>query len=150
MCFCLWFCGGGGDVVVVMCSLWQACWVCLCVVAIVCTYQNTYCISTYPPPHITFHPPPTPHPRPTTPQQPGAAAPVYDLFAVSNHYGGLGGGHYTAYCRMPDNGRWYCFDDSHVSEISTETVLSSAAYVLFYRRRDQHIKDQGVLLFLLW
>ncbi len=75
---------------------------------------------------------------------------MYDLFAVSNHYGGLGGGHYTAYCRMPDNGRWYCFDDSHVSEISTETVLSSAAYVLFYRRRDQHIKDQGVLLFLLW
>ena len=23
----------------------------------------------------------------------------YDLFGVSNHMGGLGGGHYTAYCK---------------------------------------------------
>lgn len=23
--------------------------------------------------------------------------PIYDLYAISNHYGGLGGGHYTAY-----------------------------------------------------
>ncbi len=22
---------------------------------------------------------------------------IYDLFAISNHYGGVGGGHYTAY-----------------------------------------------------
>ena len=27
--------------------------------------------------------------------------PVYDLYAVSNHYGSLGGGHYTAFARMP-------------------------------------------------
>lgn len=27
--------------------------------------------------------------------------PVYDLYAVSNHYGSLGGGHYTAYARIP-------------------------------------------------
>ena len=27
-------------------------------------------------------------------------APVYDLFAVSNHFGGLGGGHYTAYAQL--------------------------------------------------
>lgn len=25
---------------------------------------------------------------------------VYDLYAISNHYGGLGGGHYTAYCKV--------------------------------------------------
>lgn len=25
---------------------------------------------------------------------------VYDLFAISNHYGGLGGGHYTAYAKV--------------------------------------------------
>jgi len=35
-----------------------------------------------------------------------------------------------------DNGRWYNFDDSHVSETRSESVVSSAAYVLFYRRRD--------------
>ena len=26
--------------------------------------------------------------------------PVYDLFAVSNHYGNPQGGHYTAFCRV--------------------------------------------------
>lgn len=25
---------------------------------------------------------------------------VYDLYAISNHYGGLGGGHYTAYAKV--------------------------------------------------
>lgn len=53
--------------------------------------------------------------------------PLYDLFAVSNHYGGLGGGHYTAYARLPGAdgtaaGRWYGFDDSHVSEATPEQV----------------------------
>ena len=28
-------------------------------------------------------------------------APVYDLYAVSNHFGGVGGGHYTAYACLP-------------------------------------------------
>lgn len=25
---------------------------------------------------------------------------VYELYAISNHYGGLGGGHYTAYAKV--------------------------------------------------
>mmetsp|Transcript_39815 Transcript_39815/g.64580 ORF Transcript_39815/g.64580 Transcript_39815/m.64580 type:complete len:894 (-) Transcript_39815:121-2802(-) len=65
---------------------------------------------------------------------------IYDLFAVSNHYGGLGGGHYTAFCQNKDDGKWYKFDDSHVSEIQESAVQSTAAYVLFYKRRD--IKDR--------
>ena len=68
-------------------------------------------------------------------------APVYDLYAVSNHYGGLGGGHYTAYCRMPDDGKWYTFDDSSVAEMREESVKSPAAYVLFYRRRGMRESD---------
>lgn len=28
---------------------------------------------------------------------------VYELYAISNHYGGLGGGHYTAYCKVLSN-----------------------------------------------
>lgn len=32
---------------------------------------------------------------------------VYDLIAVDNHYGGLGGGHYTAYGKNFNNGDWY-------------------------------------------
>jgi ubiquitin carboxyl-terminal hydrolase 4/11/15 len=32
---------------------------------------------------------------------------LYDLFAVDNHYGGLGGGHYTAYAKNFFDGDWY-------------------------------------------
>lgn len=39
---------------------------------------------------------------------------IYDLFAVSNHYGGLGGGHYTATCKNYKNSLWYDFNDSNV------------------------------------
>ncbi|XP_076025691.1 ubiquitin carboxyl-terminal hydrolase 8 isoform X2 [Genypterus blacodes] len=56
----------------------------------------------------------------------------YGLFGVSNHYGGLDGGHYTAYCKNANRQRWFKFDDHEVSEISTPTVKSSAAYILFY------------------
>lgn len=61
---------------------------------------------------------------------------IYDLIAVSNHYGGMGGGHYTAYAKNKDDNRWYYFDDSSVSPAKEEVVVSKAAYVLFYIRRD--------------
>ncbi|EAR83728.2 ubiquitin carboxyl-terminal hydrolase (macronuclear) [Tetrahymena thermophila SB210] len=61
---------------------------------------------------------------------------IYDLFAVSQHYGGMGGGHYTACAQNFLNKRWYNFNDSHVSQSSAEQAVCSAAYVLFYRRRD--------------
>ncbi|KNC99742.1 uncharacterized protein SPPG_05122 [Spizellomyces punctatus DAOM BR117] len=60
---------------------------------------------------------------------------VYDLFAVSNHYGGLGGGHYTAYAKNALDSQWYHFDDSHVSKTDESDVMTSAAYLLFYQRR---------------
>ncbi|KAF2076939.1 hypothetical protein CYY_001777 [Polysphondylium violaceum] len=63
--------------------------------------------------------------------------PVYDLFAVSNHYGSMGGGHYTAYAKNHTENKWFKFDDSHVSEVhDPNNVETEAAYVLFYRRRD--------------
>ncbi len=62
--------------------------------------------------------------------------PMYDLYAVSNHYGGVAGGHYTAFARDPRNGGWYEFDDSAVSKADKARVCSAAAYLLFYRRRD--------------
>lgn len=37
---------------------------------------------------------------------------LYDLFAVDNHYGGMGGGHYTAYAKNTNDGRWHHFDDA--------------------------------------
>jgi len=67
--------------------------------------------------------------------------PIYDCYAVSNHFGGLGGGHYTAYA-VNDGGEWCNFDDSRVStNVSEADVVSSAAYVLYYRRRDVKVDD---------
>jgi hypothetical protein len=62
--------------------------------------------------------------------------PIYDCYAVSNHFGGLGGGHYTAHALNTD-GVWCHYDDSRVtSEVDPKDVVSNAAYVLYYRRRD--------------
>lgn len=59
----------------------------------------------------------------------------YDLFAVSNHYGGLGGGHYTAYGQNPISKKWAYFDDGWVKSADPEDSVNEAAYVLFYRRQ---------------
>jgi len=61
---------------------------------------------------------------------------VYDLHAVSNHYGGMGGGHYTAYGINCYDGQWHYYDDSSVSASDASSPVSKAAYVLFYTRRD--------------
>ncbi|GAA96769.1 hypothetical protein E5Q_03440 [Mixia osmundae IAM 14324] len=65
---------------------------------------------------------------------------LYDLFAVDNHYGGMGGGHYTAYAQNVEDGKWYNYDDSHVSPVgAANAVKTQAAYLLFYRRRTHRI-----------
>ncbi|KAI9090730.1 hypothetical protein K1719_028583 [Acacia pycnantha] len=61
------------------------------------------------------------------------SSPHYELYAISCHYGCLGGGHYTAFVRYGHD-KWYEFDDSGVVPISEEMVKISAAYVLFYRK----------------
>lgn len=66
-------------------------------------------------------------------QKGGQSSYRYMLYAISNHYGSMGGGHYTAFVHQGGD-RWYDFDDSHVSPISEEKIKTSAAYVLFYRR----------------
>ncbi|XP_007425865.1 ubiquitin carboxyl-terminal hydrolase 4 [Python bivittatus] len=71
---------------------------------------------------------------------PAASPYVYDLIAVSNHYGGMGVGHYTAYAKNKINGKWYYFDDNSVSPASEEQIVTKAAYVLFYQRRDVRLK----------
>ena len=58
------------------------------------------------------------------------------MYAVSNHYGSLAFGHYTACCKSSDGG-WYDFNDSSVSKITHESeIVSKSAYVLYYKRRD--------------
>mmetsp|Transcript_13296 Transcript_13296/g.22576 ORF Transcript_13296/g.22576 Transcript_13296/m.22576 type:complete len:204 (-) Transcript_13296:215-826(-) len=40
---------------------------------------------------------------------------IYDLYAVSNHFGNMGFGHYTAYAKNPFTNKWYEFDDGSVN-----------------------------------
>ena len=76
-------------------------------------------------------------------------SPIYELYAVSSkcsrslcvferkklkkesgctdHFGGYGGGHYTAFAKC--SGSWCKFDDSHVTRVEPEQVQSAAAYV---------------------
>ncbi len=64
----------------------------------------------------------------------------YDLYAVSNHYGSLAFGHYTAYCKNPETGQWYDFNDSSVTPITAahieSEIVTKDAYVLYYVRKD--------------
>uniref|UniRef100_A0A674B4H8 ubiquitinyl hydrolase 1 n=1 Tax=Salmo trutta TaxID=8032 RepID=A0A674B4H8_SALTR len=79
--------------------------------------------------------------------------PIYDLYAVINHYGGMIGGHYTAYARLPsaqnsqrsDVG-WRLFDDSTVTMVEESQVVTRYAYVLFYRRRNSPVERPPRLL----
>ena len=63
---------------------------------------------------------------------------VYDLFGVTNHYGRMGCGHYTAYARRWNEAgkedTWAEFDDENVNEIPENDIVNPSAYVLFYRR----------------
>lgn len=81
---------------------------------------------------------------------------VYDLFAVCNHYGRMGFGHYTAVAREWNSisehhdksttvkmysgnslsDVWYSYDDNNVTECTDiNEIQNQSAYILFYRRR---------------
>jgi ubiquitin C-terminal hydrolase len=60
----------------------------------------------------------------------------YELYGVSNHSGGVMGGHYTSYVKNANN-KWYHYNDTSVSEVkTTESIISPKAYVLFYRKKN--------------
>lgn len=66
----------------------------------------------------------------------------YELYSVSNHFGNMGFGHYTAYSKNPLDGKWYDFDDSSVTEITDPSqVVSDAGYNLFYKRKNFKFDD---------
>jgi len=63
------------------------------------------------------------------------ASPVYNLYAVSNHIGSFGSGHYTAYAINRVDNEWYDFNDSCATKISeTQVSTNDDAYVLFFNR----------------
>lgn len=56
----------------------------------------------------------------------------YDLYAVTNHFGSLSSGHYTAF--IASRGGWLYCDDSRVSQANAKEVVGKPAYVLYYKR----------------
>mmetsp|Transcript_17085 Transcript_17085/g.52468 ORF Transcript_17085/g.52468 Transcript_17085/m.52468 type:complete len:102 (+) Transcript_17085:3685-3990(+) len=74
----------------------------------------------------------------------------YDLYAVSEHSGGLGGGHYTAVARNMDGledptGEWFVFNDAGVSRADPDRIVTPRAYVLFYKRRGADRRWGGIV-----
>ena len=64
----------------------------------------------------------------------GPVSPIYDLVAVSQHSGSMGGGHYTSACRENQNS-WGAFSDEHASQTNERELETSEAYILFYVAR---------------
>ncbi|EGO22632.1 hypothetical protein SERLADRAFT_372069 [Serpula lacrymans var. lacrymans S7.9] len=56
----------------------------------------------------------------------------YDLYGVTNHFGTLSGGHYTAF--IASRGGWVYCDDSRVTPTDAKQVVGRPAYVLYYKR----------------
>ena len=55
----------------------------------------------------------------------------YRLTGIIEHKGAsIGGGHYLAFFSI--KGKWFEANDSHIRELSWETVRAVQAYVLFY------------------
>lgn len=58
----------------------------------------------------------------------------YELYGVGNHYGSMGMGHYTSFVRNYNN-EWIHFNDQQAT-IMNEPVVTSFAYCLFYRKKN--------------
>ncbi|TDL26727.1 hypothetical protein BD410DRAFT_895341 [Rickenella mellea] len=71
---------------------------------------------------------------PLSPDDPRAQIPPYkyDLYGVTNHFGKLSSGHYTAF--INSRGSWLYCDDSRVTQADAKEVVGRPAYVLFYKR----------------
>ena len=65
-----------------------------------------------------------------------ASSYVYDLYGVCNHSGNMQGGHYTCFIKNA-NGKWYECNDTMITEISEERVVSYKSYCFFYRKKNK-------------
>jgi ubiquitin C-terminal hydrolase len=85
---------------------------------------------------------------------------VYELYSIMIHSGSALGGHYYAYIKNFEDGKWYSFNDSIVSEITSEDIhkvyggdsytvgsysnCSTNAYLLMYRRYEPEAKIENM------
>ncbi|KAG1892020.1 hypothetical protein F4604DRAFT_1565546, partial [Suillus subluteus] len=59
---------------------------------------------------------------------------IYVLYAVDEHLGGLGGGHYRAYALNHVTEQWYHFDDSYITQSDTSHAVVRLISALFSRQ----------------
>jgi ubiquitin C-terminal hydrolase len=66
----------------------------------------------------------------------------YSLYAVVEHSGGIGSGHYICYVKQLilkkdgsfERNKWFRISDSNTKEVSEKEVLNAEAYILFYEK----------------
>jgi ubiquitin carboxyl-terminal hydrolase 8 len=56
---------------------------------------------------------------------------TYELFGIINHEGNIFGGHYFSYIKKNN---WFVFNDTNVSQIQVQNIVSDKNYCLFYRK----------------
>jgi len=61
---------------------------------------------------------------------------IFDLTAVVNHVGTLSTGHYYTTAKHQGTGQWHEFNDSSCSIRSEADLVTSAAYLLVYQKRE--------------
>ena len=80
---------------------------------------------------------------------------VYELYSVLVHSGGAYGGHYYAYIKSIEDGKWYNFNDTSVSEIEQSDVFKvfgdqfgngATAYMLRYRQYNPFEKENPFIV----
>jgi len=81
---------------------------------------------------------------------------VYELYAVLVHSGSAMGGHYYAYIKSNEDGKWYNFNDSSVTEISADEIpkvfgdvngsYCGTAYMLKYRQYNPSEKENPIIV----
>lgn len=76
---------------------------------------------------------------------------VYELFSILNHTGGAMGGHYYAFIKSFEDGRWYCFNDGNVTGVEADELpkkafggqTNNSAYMLFYRKVEKEAEKHS-------
>ncbi len=77
---------------------------------------------------------------------------VYELYSVLVHSGSAMGGHYYAYIKSFEDGKWYNFNDSDVRQMDAEDIknvfgdknTSATAYMLKYRHYNPATKENPI------
>ena len=59
----------------------------------------------------------------------------YRISGVCTHLGVSGSsGHYIAYCRHKETGKWYNFNDSYCNECNINEIYNGSPYLLLYEQ----------------